>query len=1012
MILNNRNIKIISYIVLYVIVFICDSAILRCQQVNGVLEQDSLFNFKTDTTFTAEEQFNLTMNLIKLYENKNSKKTEGYLITAIGLAEELEMATQKTALIQKLGMNYHAGFNYEKADKQFQKLNAIIEETGKATDIASVYLILASNYYDWSKYNLAREYYRKAKEIYENLGDKKGNATSLIGLSSIASNFADYELALGQMQRARQIYAEINDTLSLAATTLGLGEIMEHWNKLNSALSYYQQSFEHFTETENSTQKINLLLHIGNVYLKQKKYNDALSSYSEALECNKSAKHRKLESMCYSNLGEVYYKLGKYDSALYYQNKALVIKYVVGDRKRIAISLLNLAEIYIAIGEIDKSESYLSGCYRLSKEMNLKELELKSLLLMSELYRKKSNYKKSTNLLLDYIELKDEIFSSKNRKLLNEAEVRYESERIEKENEILKQKDAINTLKLVRENDTKLMGILILAFISIISIITIVFINLRNRTNKRNYSILAKKNKEITLQKEELSKLNKDIYLSREQYRSIVENATIGMYRISTDGVILFANNGLINMMGYTDFAEIESANMEIFHKDISLFIKEFEDKKVVSAREDIWLRKDGTSMYVYESAWVVCDDKNNVLHYEGLVEDITKRKEAENALDKSKLDLELLNGSLKEKNTELEIAKNKAVSANNIKSQFIANVSHEIRTPLNSIMGFAEILSTELELPRQKSNVDAIITSSYSLLSLINDILDMSKIQAGEVKVNNQNVNLSHLVKDVHKVFSLIILSKKLDFVIDISKNVPSVVFIDRLKIRQVLFNLISNAIKFTDKGVISLCISGEKVDDALFNLKIYVKDTGIGIALEEQKTIFEAFKQSSGNVGSSSGTGLGLSISKRLIEIMGGELILESKPSNGSIFTVILPKVRCVDKNGNTIIETNILSDNSDQIYNFQVRDEFLDIEMNISDKEVDIVKSKLIMEWRLANNGKMINDINMFAGLLVNVAHEYSIKDLVILSEKLQFALQSFDIEHVDMLLELLKNNIFEK
>lgn len=1007
-----RNIRLTGNIVFFVIGFLFIPLTLCSQLESYVLAKDSLFNFKTDTTFTTEEQFELTMNLIGLYENKNKKKTEGYIITAIDLAGKLEKVSEKKMLIQKLGTNYNAGFNYEKADQQFQKLAVITEEAGIEIDMASVYLLIASNYFDWSKYSLAREYYSMAKVLYEGLGYKKGNATALIGLSSIASTYADYELALGQMQQARQIYVEINDTLSLASTTLGLGVIMEDWSKLSSALSYYKQSLKHFTETKNSIQQINLLLHIGDVYLKQNKYNDALDSYREAMAYNKHEKHRKLESICYSNLGEIYYQLENYDSALYYQHKALVIKYTVGDRKRIAISLLNLAEIYIALGEIDKSEKYLSECYKLSKEMKLKELEMRSLLLMSELYGKMLDYKKSKDLLLDYIALKDEIFSSRNRKLLNEAEVRYESERIEKENEILKQKDAINTLRFVRENDTKIMGFLILVFISIISIITILFINFRNRTNKRNYSLLAKKNKEITLQKEELSKLNRDIYFSREQYRSIVENATIGMYRIHPNGTILFANNGLINMMGYANFDEMKSANMNIFHENRKLFIKELEDISVVSAREDIWVRKDGASMYVYESAWVVCDDENNILHYEGVVEDVTKRKEAEKALGKSKLALESLNGSLQEKNRELEIAKNKAVSANNIKSQFIANVSHEIRTPLNSIMGFAEILSTKLESTKQKSNVDAIITSSNSLLSLINDILDMSKIQAGEVKVNNQNVNLFHLVEDVHKVFSLIFVSKKLKFVVDISENVPPTVFIDRLKIRQVLFNLISNAIKFTEKGVISLCISGAKYDESYFNLEIYVKDTGIGIALEEQDTIFEAFKQSSTNVGSSAGTGLGLSITKRLIEIMGGELSLESAPNKGSVFTIFLPKVKYIDRDGNPIIETNILSDNSDYTCNFQVRDEFLDMEMKISDEEADIVGNKLSVEWKLANNGKMINDIQMFADLLANVAHEYSIIDLLKLSEKLQNAIQIFDIEYVDKLLELLGENIFEK
>ena len=979
------------------------------QDNDKITSIDTSFNFITDTTFTKEEQLELTLSLVKLYGSKKKDKVKKYLLTALNIAKEINNIEKQKEIRIKLAQLSNIEFEYAEADKQYKDLLKILVRSGSKQEEADIIDLMASNYFDWSKYKEARDYYIRAKNLYEELGDKPGMARALTGLSSVASSFADYELALGQMQLARQIYTEINDTLSLMATSLGIGIIMEKWQRYDRAEAYYKQSLNHFIKTDNITQQTNLLLHLGDVYLKQGENIEALRYYKEAFNNNKRESHKKLESICYSNLGEVFHKMGNNDSALFYQKKALEIKYVINDRQRIAISLFNMAEIYYDLEQNAKSKQYLEECIFLARDMKLKELEMNSLYLMSEILNAEGNYKESNNLLKAYINLKAEIFNESSNKSLNEIEVRYESERIERENEILRQKDAINILNLEREQDNRLFAVLIIIFILTVSLITIFFINSRNNINKRNYSLLAKKNKEITIQKEKLSKLNNELFYSREQFRSIVENATIGIYRTHPDGRILFANSSLVEMLGYEKLEHLEDVSVTVSFERRERFKKALEKQSVIRGREDIWQRKDGSDMYVYESSWIVKDSEGNILHYEGIVEDISKRKEAERALQKSRFDLQVMNTSLQDKNKELEIAKNKAISANNIKSQFIANISHEIRTPLNSIVGFAEVLANETESPRHKSNIEAIKTSSNSLLSLINDILDMSKIQSGEIKLNNEAVDMHELVSNVRQVFSVKFREKKLTFKVIISDGFPSLILIDRLKLRQVLYNLISNAIKFTEKGAVSMSIGQEQVSKKQINMILNVTDTGIGIPYEEQESVFEAFKQGAVHFDHASGTGLGLSISKRLIEVMGGTIKVESEIGEGSKFIVILPKVRILEDSEKNI-EYNLLSDNSDQLFVFH--DEGLNFieEFDVNESEIKLLKDELFNLWQEAYSCKIINTTLLFSNRLLNFAKENSMKSVVQFAEYLLFALQGFDVEKIDKLMELLSNKIF--
>ncbi len=257
--------------------------------------------------------------------------------------------------------------------------------------------------------------------------------------------------------------------------------------------------------------------------------------------------------------------------------------------------------------------------------------------------------------------------------------------------------------------------------------------------------------------------------------------------------------------------------------------------------------------------------------------------------------EMQRLNAQLEEKvkvrTAELEFARDEAIVANALKSQFVANISHEIRTPMSGILGLTELLVQETE-GEQRETANYILNSATALMVLVNDLLDLSKLESGKLDIITEPFNVEVLVQEVTTAFNVMASQKHLTLTHNVEKNLPQTVLGAVNRVRQVLQNLVQNAIKFTERGGVDVNVKVLRRDDRLTYLKFTVRDTGPGISEIDQKKLFQLFVQVDGTTTRRhGGTGLGLALSKKLVEMMSGSIGVDSEVGAGSSFWFIIP-------------------------------------------------------------------------------------------------------------------------
>ena len=380
--------------------------------------------------------------------------------------------------------------------------------------------------------------------------------------------------------------------------------------------------------------------------------------------------------------------------------------------------------------------------------------------------------------------------------------------------------------------------------------------------------------------------------LNESRLKAILNNTVDGIITINDRGIIETFNPAAERIFGYSE-SEAIGQNVSFLMPEpwesqhdqyIQNYLETGEAKIIGKGREVIGRRKNETTFPLELSIGKV-EVEDRIL-FTGIVRDITERRAQEIRINEA-----MQNAA--ESKEEAEQAKIAAESASQAKGQFLAHMSHEIRTPLNAIIGYAQVLNRSHDLaPDQKKAIQTIETSGSNLLELINEVLDYSKIEAGTKELNPKDFDLNELLEGLLSMFKNRCEDKNLAVKLEGTNQTPIYVHGDEGKLRQVLVNLLGNAIKFTSTGRVILELERKPANCYTFQ----VIDTGPGIPKEDHENILEPFQQSESGLASGGGTGLGLSLSKELVHLMGGELSLESQVGKGSsfFFTLELPPAK----------------------------------------------------------------------------------------------------------------------
>jgi PAS domain S-box-containing protein len=511
---------------------------------------------------------------------------------------------------------------------------------------------------------------------------------------------------------------------------------------------------------------------------------------------------------------------------------------------------------------------------------------------------------------------------------------------------------------------------------------------------------------DITLRK----KAEQSLRESEEKFRSMVSNIPGVIYRCAydPDWTVLFVTDAIENLTGYRaselhnnqikTFAGIIHPNdiervMESARNGIEDFHQYNIEYRIVTRYKTIrWVSNSGRPVY---------NEDKTIKWLDGFLLDITDRIMALEEFKKAKIAAE---------------------AANKAKSEFLANISHEIRTPLNSVLGFTELLEGLTSDSLQIKYLNSIRASGKNLMMLINDLLDLSKIESGKMTLHYTFFDIRSLLDEIRNVFSLRVTIKGIGYIEKLDKHFPAEIKFDEIRLRQILINLVGNAVKFTHQGEISIIVKALSIKNGEENpqlkLEIMVKDTGIGIPENSFRLIFESFRQYSQlDSRKYEGTGLGLAITKRLVEAMNGKISLESEVGKGSVFKIVFPNVEYSEFStnafsssflsaGKTHKEDDTDVSNLNEKHENYVLDGHVDLNV-IKDSDYKLLvrrfEHELTERWKFFGKKQPLREIQSFAQEIITLGKSFKLGFIAQYGEQLLSTIENFDVEEMRLKLD---------
>lgn len=721
---------------------------------------------------------------------------------------------------------------------------------------------------------------------------------------------------------------------------------------------------------------------LGVVKRNNAEYSTAIMLHQFALEISEKTGNKEQGSIFNNNLGVVYRRIDEYSKAMDYHQKALTLAELTKNKKSQAVAINSLGNIQLILGNTDEALKYFQQSYSIEEERGNKLGKAINLNNLGNIYFQKGDLNKAKEYYIRSLNINKNINSLRGQGICySDLGAVYEEEG--------KYKQALKyyhlALKINLTHGDKILqaqDYLHLGFINY----KLGELDVANNFIQKGLAVARKIGAKETI-KDAHKGLQQLFYENKDYKTALLHSDTFEMYRDS-----------IMNSSLQKEIARLKiSFETERQENIISLLEQQSKIDQLELKRQRIY------SWLIFAAFIMAMGGITFLAMY------LSSKNKINRILKRKNEEIERARYNLKKLADDLYVAKQEAERSNNIKSEFLANMSHEIRTPLNGVIGFTELLEKTLESEIQKNYLNNIKVSSKVLLVLINDVLDLSKIEAGKVLVKYKALDIKNLFYELNLIFENRARENNNQLKLNISNEIPNAINFNDLRLRQIMLNLISNAIKFTENGLIEIAVDAKNKKNASTDLIIQVKDNGIGIPNKEYENIFRPFYQIE-STKHTEGTGLGLAIVKKLVEVLNGHISFESEEGKGSTFTLEFKDIEILKPDK---IESNsnitILSD-TDYSYNSLISEAEIKLDFHTFNKELisNLIKLQT-NEFQVAKESNMFDDFKSFNQQLINIAKEFNNEQLKEYSKKLSDLINRFDIEGIEIYIKSFENEL---